>query len=78
MRIEILEAPDQGKAMDMVEKGDADGFAMDDVLLYSLIAGRPDPTRFKVVGKFLTVKPMAIMLSQNDPDFNDCGWSIAR
>ena len=53
----------------MVESGEADGFAMDDVLLYALIAGRPDPSKFKVVGKFLTIEPLAIMLSKDDPEF---------
>ena len=69
LRIEILESPDHARAMEMVEKGEADGFAMDDVLLYGLIAGRPDPSKLKVVGKFLTIEPLAIMLPKNDPEF---------
>jgi glutamate/aspartate transport system substrate-binding protein len=69
LRIQILEAPDHARAMQMVESGEADGFAMDDVLLYALIAGRPDPSKFKVVGKFLTIEPLAIMLSKDDPEF---------
>jgi ABC-type amino acid transport substrate-binding protein len=62
----ILEAPDHAKAVEMVEKGEADGFAMDDVLLYGLITSRPDPSKLKVVGKFLTVEPLAIMLPKGD------------
>jgi ABC-type amino acid transport substrate-binding protein len=69
LRIEILEAPDHAKAVEMVEKGEADGFAMDDVLLYGLIAGRPDPSKLKVVGKFLTIEPYGIMMSKDDPEF---------
>jgi glutamate/aspartate transport system substrate-binding protein len=69
MGIEILEAPDHLRAVEMVEKGEADGFAMDDVLLYGLIAARPEPGRLKVVGKFLTIEPLAIMLSKDDADF---------
>ena len=53
----------------MVEKGEADAFLMDDVLLYGLASNRPDPTSLKVVGKFLTTEPLAIMLSKNDPEF---------
>lgn len=67
--ITILEAPDHAKAVEMVESGEADGFAMDDVLLYGLIAGRPDPSRLKVIGKFLTIEPLAIMLPKEDPEF---------
>jgi ABC-type amino acid transport substrate-binding protein len=67
--VTILEAPDHGKAIEMVEKGEADGFVMDDVLLYGLAANRPNPKALKVVGKFLTTEPLAIMLSKNDPEF---------
>ena len=67
--VTILEAPDHAKAVEMVEKGDADAFVMDDVLLYGLAANRPKPDALKVVGKFLTTEPLAIMLSKNDPEF---------
>ena len=67
--IRIVKAPDHARAVDMVASGEADGFAMDDVLLYGLAAGRPDPTQFKVVGKFLTIEPLAIMLARNDTAF---------
>lgn len=67
--ITVIEAPDHARAVEMVEKGEADGFAMDDVLLYGLRAGRPDPNRLKVVGKFLTVEALAVMISKDDPEF---------
>ena len=67
--IEIIESPDHLAGLEMVEKGQADGFAMDDVLLYGLRASRPEPGKLKVVGKFLTVEPLAIMLSKDDPEF---------
>jgi glutamate/aspartate transport system substrate-binding protein len=67
--ITIVEAADHARAVEMVEKGQADGFAMDDVLLYGLRAGRDDPSRLKVVGKFLTIEPLAVMLSKSDPEF---------
>ena len=67
--ITVVEAPDHARAVEMVEKGEVDGFAMDDVLLYGLRAARPDPGKLKVVGKFLTVEALAIMLSKDDPEF---------
>jgi len=67
--ITVLEAPDHAAAVAMVESGEADGFAMDDVLLYGLRSERPDPNKLKVVGKFLTIEPLAIMLSKDDPEF---------
>lgn len=67
--IRLVEAPDHARAVDMVAAGEADGFVMDDVLLYGLVAGRPDPGRFKVVGKFLTIEPLAIMFARDDAAF---------
>jgi ABC-type amino acid transport substrate-binding protein len=67
--ITIMEAPDHGKAVEMVEKGEADGFVMDDVLLYGLATNRANPKALKVVGKFLTTEPLAIMLPKNEPEF---------
>ena len=67
--ISILEAPDHAKALEMVEKGEADAFVMDDVLLNGLAAARPNPRSLKVVGKFLTTEPLAIMLPKADTAF---------
>ena len=69
LRITIVEAPEHAKAMQMVLAGEADGFVMDDVLLYGLISSSADPSRLKVVGKFLTIEPLAIMMRKDDPEF---------
>ena len=69
MGIRIVEAPDHARGVEMVEKGEADAFLMDDVLLYGLAASRPDPKALKVVGRFVTTEPLAIMLPKNDPEF---------
>ena len=69
MGLTIEEAPDHARGVEMVEKGEADAFLMDDVLLYGLAANRPDPKAFKVVGRFLTTEPLAIMLPRNDAAF---------
>ena len=71
MNIKIMEVPDNGKAMEMLAAGQADGFAMDDVQLYGLIAESPDPRKFKVVGKFLTIEPLAIMMSKDSGYLQD-------
>ncbi len=69
LHLNILEAPDHARAIEMVEKNEADAFVMDDVLLYGLISSHAHPERFKVIGKLLTVEPLAIMLPKGDPDF---------
>ena len=67
--IRIAEVPDHPRGLEMVEQGTVDGFAMDEVLLAALIAMRPDPNQLKIVGKYLTIEPLAIMLPLGDPDF---------
>jgi glutamate/aspartate transport system substrate-binding protein len=68
LHINIIEAPDHAKAMDMLAAGQADGFVMDDVLLYGIVSARPDAAKFRVVGKFLTIEPLSIVLPKNDPE----------
>jgi len=69
LNLKIVEAPDHQQALDKVLKGEADAFVMDDVLLYGLIANQPRPADWKVVGKFLTTEPLAIMLPKGDAAF---------
>ncbi len=69
LQLVLLESPDDRHAVDMVEKGEADAFATDDVLLYAFAAERPDPKSLKVVGKFMTAEALAIMLPKGDPEF---------
>jgi ABC-type amino acid transport substrate-binding protein len=68
LRINIMQANDHVQATEMIEKEQADGFAMDDVLLYGMISTRPDPSKLKVIGKYLTLEPLAIAMSKNDPE----------
>lgn len=69
LRMEIVETEDHEKAIQMVERGEADAFVMDDVLLYGLASVRPDPAALKVVGRFMTTEPLAIMLPKGDAAF---------
>ena len=69
LHLTLQEAPDHARAVEMVEKSESDAFVMDDVLLYGLIASRAQPEKLKVIGKFLTVEPLAIMLPKGDPEF---------
>jgi len=68
LRVKIVEAPDHARAMEMLAAGQADGFVMDDVLLYGLASARADAAKFRVVGKFLTIEPLSIVLPKNDPE----------
>jgi glutamate/aspartate transport system substrate-binding protein len=57
----------------MVQSGEANGFVKDDVLLFGLLATRSNPQDFRVVGRFLTIEPLAIMLPRTDPELKKLG-----
>lgn len=68
LQLKIVEAPDHQKAVEMVEKGEADAFAMDDVLLFGLRAGREKPESLKIIGKFMTTEALAIAMPKDDAE----------
>lgn len=68
LRLNIQEAAEHMKGVEMVEKGEAEAFAMDDVLLYGLAASRPNPAALRVTGKYLTTEAIAVMLAKSDPE----------
>ncbi|WP_425261116.1 amino acid ABC transporter substrate-binding protein [Rubrivivax sp. RP6-9] len=67
--IRLGEVADHARGVEAVARGEADGFAMDEVLIQGLVAALPEPGRLKVVGKYLTVEALAIMLPRNDAEF---------
>ena len=68
-RFDVVDAPDFAAAARMLETGQVQAFASDDVLLAGLIANRPTLSRDRIVGDYLSFEPYAIMLPPNDPQF---------
>ena len=62
------EVTDHLQGLQAVETGNADGFLMDEALLNGLIAARPDPSKLKIIGRYVTVEPLAIMLPRDDAE----------
>jgi len=70
MGMNIIPANGHPEAFQMVETGRAVGFAMDDILLYSLVAQSRNPTEFVVSDWTLSApEPYGIMLRKDDPAF---------
>ena len=67
--LNILPAKDHAEAFLMVETGRAAAFVMDDILLYSLVAGSKSPGDYTVSKDALSVEPYGIMLRREDPAF---------
>jgi glutamate/aspartate transport system substrate-binding protein len=65
----VLAARDDNEAFRMVQTERARAYAMDDVLLYGLIATSATPDAFTVSSATLSVEPYAIMLRKGDPAF---------
>jgi glutamate/aspartate transport system substrate-binding protein len=65
----IVAANGHSEAFLMVETGRAAAFAMDDILLYGLVANSKKPSMWAVSSKALSVEPYGIMLRKDDPEF---------
>ncbi len=67
--MDIVLGKDHADAFLLVESDRAVAFAMDDILLFGLIANSKNPADFEVVGEALQVEPYACMLAKDDPAF---------
>jgi glutamate/aspartate transport system substrate-binding protein len=65
----ILTAKDHAESFLMVETGRAVAFAMDDILLYSLVASAKKPEDFMITSEPLSVEPYGMMLRKDDAAF---------
>jgi glutamate/aspartate transport system substrate-binding protein len=69
LNLNILAAKDHAEAFLMVETGRAAAFVMDDILLYSLVAGSKSPQAYVISADPLSVEPYGIMLRRGDDAF---------
>jgi glutamate/aspartate transport system substrate-binding protein len=64
--LKLLVAPDHGQSFAEIVSGKAEAFALDDVLLYGLIAQNKAKNAFTVLGDFLSYDPYGIMFRKGD------------
>ncbi|MGJ7507859.1 transporter substrate-binding domain-containing protein [Variovorax sp. GT1P44] len=67
--MDLVLGKDHADAFLLVESDRAVAFAMDDILLFGLIANAKNPADFEVVGDALQVEPYGCMLAKDDPAF---------
>lgn len=67
-RNSVVIARSDEHAFSLLQKGEVDAYAMDDILLYALRAGSKNPADWAIVGEFLSFDPLAVMLPK-DPEF---------
>lgn len=69
LNINIVFGKDYADALKLVEDGQAVAFAMDDVLLFGLMANSKNPDALAVVGDTLQVEPYGCMVRKGDSEF---------
>ena len=67
--MDIIFGKDHADSMLLVDGDRAVAFAMDDILLFGLIANAKNPADWEVVAEPLQVEPYACMLRKDDPAF---------
>lgn len=69
LSMQIVLGKDYDDALKMVEEDKAVAFAMDDILLFGLMANSRNRAALEVVGDTLQVEPYGCMLRKDDPEF---------
>lgn len=71
MSAELLQGRDHADSFQMVKDGRADALALDDVLLYGLVAAAgAEGAGYKVLPEDLSYEPYGIAFAKNDPAFS--------
>jgi glutamate/aspartate transport system substrate-binding protein len=69
--MQVILGKDHDDSLLLVESDRAAAFAMDDILLFGLMANSKNPASLQVVGDSLQVEPYACMLRKDDPEFKE-------
>ena len=69
LNLQLILGKDHDDSLLLVENDRAVAFAMDDILLFGLMANSKNPAALEVVGDSLQVEPYACMLRKDDPEF---------
>ncbi|MES2412369.1 MAG: transporter substrate-binding domain-containing protein [Pseudomonadota bacterium] len=67
--MQLILGKDHDDSLLLVENDRAVAFAMDDILLFGLMANSKNPASLEVVGDSLQVEPYGCMIRKDDPDF---------
>jgi glutamate/aspartate transport system substrate-binding protein len=67
--MQLILGKDHDDSLLLVENDRAVAFAMDDILLFGLMANSKNPASLQVVGDSLQVEPYGCMIRKDDPEF---------
>ncbi len=69
LNMQLILGKDHDDSLLLVENDRAVAFAMDDILLFGLMANSKNPAALQVVGDSLQVEPYGCMIRKDDPEF---------
>ena len=69
LNMQLILGKDHDDSLLLVESDRAVAFAMDDILLFGLMANSKNPASLQVVGDSLQVEPYGCMIRKDDPEF---------
>ena len=64
--LQVISVGTDPEGIALVERGQVDAFAQDDILLYGLLSASPRKDQLMVTGRFMSVEPYAFMLPKGD------------
>jgi glutamate/aspartate transport system substrate-binding protein len=67
--IKLLGVKDHTEGLEAIDKGLADAYSTDDILLYGLVNKTKRPDDYSIVGRYLSYDPYSIMLRRDDAAF---------
>lgn len=70
-KMNVISAKDHAEGFLLVESGRAEAFAMDDILIYGLIANSKTPDNYVLSNDWLTIEPYGAMLRKDDKPFKE-------
>jgi glutamate/aspartate transport system substrate-binding protein len=65
----VITVKDHDQAMKMLEKGEVDAHAGDQIILIGLARAAKDPAKFTLASELFTYEPYGLMVRRNDADF---------
>jgi ABC-type amino acid transport substrate-binding protein len=68
-KAELVPVKDAAAGLSMLTAGKVDGYASDRIVLVSLRAGSPDPSRLALLESDFSYEPYALVVRRDDPDF---------
>ncbi len=66
---QVIKVKDHNEGLAVLERGEADAYASDEVILVGLALMAKDPKKYRLGEQYFSYEPYGLMLRRGDPDF---------